>query len=376
MPTRVWVWGILGALAGGATQAATICYTACDSLDGWSVHVLADATSRLVRDPLTGPCVQLASRGGTVLLSRELPLTAVRGCRVSVSCLVKTEGVVQGPQLVSAAKLHLAVETPTGVKHSSARFTGTREWQREGFTADVPADAQRAVLNVGLEACAGQMRVAGLLVRNDQRGVRPLPLAAVANAVHGQLGLPALPSGRIEWNGIPFEILDAARNESGDCLRLAGAGREDWPRATAAPIPVATGATAIYILHATLGDAAPPAGASDTPCAIWTAKYVGGYEASLSVFEGREIGRVGQTGEDMANWQVAWTGPEEAGRRTTWGVTKWTLYNDAIVESVSCRAYRGSPSVVLALTAVEEPAQLREPGGELLDDEVEGEGGE
>lgn len=376
MPTRVCLWVILGTLAGGAAHAATICYTACDSLDGWAVHVLADATAQPIRDPLTGPCVQLASSGGTVLLSRELPLTAVRGCRVSVSCLVKTEDVAQGPQLVSAAKLHLAVETPGGVKHTSARFTGTRDWQREGFTADVPADARRAVLNVGLEACAGRMWVAQLLVRNNQRGVQPLPLASVANAVHSQLGLPAFPSGRIEWNGIPFEILDAARNESGDCLRLAGEGREDWPKATAAPIRVASGATAIYILHATLGDSAPPGRTSDTPCVIWTAKYVGGYEASLSVFEGREIGRVGQTGEGVENWQVAWTGPEEASWRATWGVTKWTLYNDAILESVSCRAYRGSPTVVLALTAVEEPTQLREPGGELLDDEVEGEGGE
>jgi len=366
---------ILGSLAIGSAHAATICYTACDSLEGWSVHTLADATVQPSQDPLTGPCIQLAAHGGTVLLSRELPLAAVQGCRVTVSCSLQTEDVLPGPQLVSAAKLHLAVETPSGVKHTSARFTGTRPWQREGFTADVPADARRAVLNVGLEACAGRMRVANLLVRNDQLGVRPLPLAPVANAAHGQLGLQAFPAGRIEWNGIPFQILDADANESGDCLRLAGAGREDWPRATAAPIAVGSGATAIYILHAAFDAAASPARTSDTPCVIWTAQYAGGYEASLSVFEGREIGRVGQA-EDLENWQVAWTSLEDAGPRATWGVTKWTLYHDAILQSVSCRAYRGSPVVVLAVTAVEEPSQLREPGGQLLDDEVEGEGGE
>jgi len=89
-------------------------------------------------------------------------------------CLIQTQDVSRGPQLVSTAKLHLAVETPSGVKHTSARFIGTRQWQREGFTADVPSDARRVVLNVGLEACSGRMRLANCWWRTDRLGVRPL----------------------------------------------------------------------------------------------------------------------------------------------------------------------------------------------------------
>ena len=362
---------VLMLLAAAPAKTATICFATCDSLDGWSVHTLGDATVETVRDPLAETCVQLASAGGTVLLSRELPLSAVRGCCVSVSGLVQTDDVVRGPQSVSTAKLHLAIETADGIKHTSVRFTGTRQWQREGFTADVPADARRAALNVGLEACSGRMRLANLLVRNDRLGVRPLSLAAVANAQHGRIGLGAFPSGRIEWNQVPFEILDAGDNESGDCVRLAGEGKEDWPPATAAPIPAATGATAIYILHGTLAGSEK----GETPCVIWTAKYAGGHEASLSVFQGRDIGRIGQTA-DLENWRVAWTGQDTDGRPLTLGVTKWTLHSDAPLVSVSCRAYRGAPVVVAALTAVEEPPRRPEPSLETEDDEVEGGSGE
>jgi hypothetical protein len=95
----------------------------------------------------------------------------------------------------------------------------------------------------------------------------------------------------------------------------------------------------------------------------------------LSVFEGREIGRIGQTA-DLENWRVAWTAQDAKGNPVTFGVTKWTLYSDAPLLSVSCRTYRGTPVVVLAMTAVEEPSRRPEPGLAPQDDEVEGEGGE
>jgi hypothetical protein len=104
---------------------------------------------------------------------------------------------------------------------------------------------------------------------------------------------------------------------------------------------------------------------------FWTATYAGGQEASLSVFQGREIGRVGQT-KDSRNWQVAWTGADEEGNPVTFGVTKWSLYDSAPLLSVSCRSYRGAPSVVIAITAVEEPPP--EPTFEGADDEAGMEG--
>jgi hypothetical protein len=317
-----------------------------------------------VDDPTAGRCVELASSGGTVLLSRELPLAATVGCRVTASCLVRTVDVKRGPQQASTAKLHMAFEGPSGVKHVAARYNGTNEWRRESVTAEVPEGASRVVLNLGLEGCTGRMLVAGLVVCNDRAAVRPLQLASVANAEHTQLDIEAFPRGTVEWQGIRFEVIDAAGNSNGDCLRLAGAGHEDWPRTTVTSIPAVAGATAIYILHGALGSREK----SETPCAFWTAEYAGGHEASLSVFQGREIGRIGQT-TDLENWHVAWKGQDASGRTVTFGVTKWTLSSDAPLVSLSCRSYRGDPPIILAVTAVEAPP--RKVDSSVFDEEAE-----
>jgi hypothetical protein len=54
MRPQVWLLIILAFVAVRPAQAATICYTACASLDGWSVHTLGNATVTVVQDPLTG----------------------------------------------------------------------------------------------------------------------------------------------------------------------------------------------------------------------------------------------------------------------------------------------------------------------------------
>lgn len=144
--------------------------------------------------------------------------------------------------------------------------------------------------------------------------------------------------------------MNADEHDGNDCLRLRGLGHDDWPEGTASPIPVGTGATAIYILHGAVGGRQT----SETPSAIWSAWLAGGQDYGLSVFEGREIGAIGQT-EDAENWHVAWRGLTEDGRPVTFGVTKWTVYSDAPLVSLFCRAYSGAPPVVLAVTAVEEP---------------------
>ena len=343
--TTVWL-----AFFPGAAPAATVLFCPFDSLSGWSVRSVGATDAGVVRESESSQFVEVASRRGTVLLSRELPLAEVAGCRVEVGCLVASEGIVSGPQLSSTGKVHMAVEGPDGVSHYNARFTGSSEWHREGFSADVPKDARRVVLNLGLEACFGKARFDRLLVKNDKRGIHPLDLSATANAGHEQLGLGAFPSGTVEWQGIPFEIMNADDHDGNDCFRLRGVGHDDWPENTASPIPAGTGASAIYILHGALAGRE----VSETPSAIWSAWFTGGQDYGLSLFEGREIGAVGH-GEDLDNWRVAWRGKTSDGKPVTFGVTKWIVYSDAPLVSLSCRAYNGAPPVVLAVTVVEEP---------------------
>ena len=351
-------------LRAAVASGATVLFSAFDSLEGWSVRTVGAASAAIVERSGAARCVEVTSRRGTSLVTRELPLEAVRGCRVRVSCLVESEGIVRGPQLSSTGKLHLAVQTPRGIEHHNARFVGTSDWHREGFAADVPADAKRVVLNLGLEACFGRARFDRLIVRNDKRGVHPLSLSPAANAGHGQLGLTAFPKGTVEWEGLPFQIMDPARDDGNDCLRLAGVDHPDWPENTAAPIPVNTGATAIYVLHGALEGREK----NETPCAICTAEFVGGGNSGLSIFEGREIGAIGRTG-DLENWHVAWRRRDAAAKEVTFGVTKWTIYSDEPILSLSCQAYHGASPVILAVTAVEEPpAPKPEPEPEQYDE--------
>jgi hypothetical protein len=345
--------------------AETVLYNRFDTLDGWTVRSVGNANAAVVPGREGKLCAELASAGGTVFLTREVPVAAIAGCKVTVDCQMKPVDVVRGPQASSTAKLHLAVETPAGIQHFSARLTGSSNWQPQGLTADVPRDARRAVLNLGLEACTGRVSFSELIVRNNRRGVHPLNLAPAANAGHEQLGLGVFPKGMIEWKGIPFRLLDAAANGAGDCFRLRGIGHDDWPDATAAPISVGRIATMICILHAAVGGRDK----GESPSAIWTARLSDGHSSSLSVFEGREIGAVGSM-KDLENWQVAWRGTDAAGKPVTFGVTKWMIYEDTSIVSLSCRAYNGAPPVVLAVTVVEEP---RKPTRGVFDEEEGGE---
>lgn len=341
-------------LRAGAAPGATVLFCPFESLEGWTVRAVGATGAAIVEKSAASSCVEVTSRRGTVFLTRQLPLDAVRGCRVTVSCLVKSEGVVRGPQVSSTAKLHLAVQTPGGIAHHSARLVGTSEWHREGFAADVPPDAERVLLNLGLEACFGRVLFDRLIVRNDQRGEHHLSLASTANAGHEQLGLTVFPEATVEWEGVTFQIMDASAHDGRDCFRLRGIDHPDWPETTASPLAVGTGATAIYILHGALEGRQK----SDTPSAIWSTHFADGPGYGLSLFEGRQIGAIGQR-EDLENWHVAWRKQDSSGKWITFGVTKWTIYSESPILSLTCRAYRGASPVVLAVTVVEEPPAPR-----------------
>jgi hypothetical protein len=339
--------------------AATVLFCPFDSLDAWTLRSVGAGQAGIVGRDENDRCVEVTAQEGTILISRDLPVDMLRGSRVTVSCLVKTERVVRGAQQSSTAKVHLAVLSQGSVQHYAARLEGDTPWGHQGLTADVPEDAERAVLNLGLESCSGLAQFDRLLIKNDRRGVHPLDISSAVNAGHGQLEIAAFPEGTIECDGVPFRILKEVDHDGSDCIRLKGVDHPDWPASIASSIPVGVGATVIYLLHGTLGGGEK----SPTPCAMWTAQFVGGHDSGLSVFEGRQIGAIGQTG-DLENWRVAWRGEDQAGQSVTLGVTKWPLYSEEPVLWLSCRAYHGTSPVIVAVTVVEEPPQPEPDLGE------------
>ena len=352
-------------LAVGPASAATVLYCPFDSLDGWSVRTVGASGAELVEKTDENRCVEVTSHRGTVLLSRELPLDEVRGCRLAIACSVKSGRIVRGPQASSTGKVHLAVQTPRGIEHHYARFSEAKDWHQQGLDADVPEDAQRVLLNLGLESCSGQVRFDRLIVRNDRPGAHRIDITPIINAGHEQLQLDAFPSKAVQWNEIPFQIVDGAAHRRLDCFRLKGIDHTDWPSGLSKPLPVNRAATAIYILHAALGGRE----SSESPAAIWTAHFVGGHESSFSVFEGRDLGAVDH-GEkpDLENWHVAWRQKDTSGNWITFGVAKWTIYGTMPIKSLSCQAYSGAAPVVLAITVVEEPPKPADDQFEGIND--------
>ncbi len=341
---------VAAAIAAGRVQAATVLFCPFDDLNGWRSCSIGAARVELDGDAGVRRCAHIVARGGSAFLTRLLPLDAVRGERIRVRCSMKTRAVRPGPLACSAAKVHLAVRTPRGVRHYAARLTGDRDWGQQGFTADVPRDASCARLNIGLEACSGEAWFDTLVVTNDRRRFVPLDLSACANARRDRIGLAARLPATLAWNGAAFKLMTRASRDAPDCLYLRGVGHEDWPPSVGPCIRVNLLASKLYILHAALDGA----DMRETPCAIWTARFADGHEASFSIFEGREIGAAGRT-RDAPNWRVAWRGKTPEGRLVTFGVTKWTLFGDTPILSLQCRSYRGAAPVVLAITAVEEP---------------------
>ena len=317
--------------------------------------------------------------GRHCLLSRRLPLEATRGAKLSVRCQVKLDGVRRGPQTTSLAKVLVAVATPDGPVHFAARAQGTSDWHQESLIAEVPENATKVLLSLGLENAFGTAAFDALVVESDRRGVVPLDLSRSVNrglsddtADDGKGGftddgpndLRELKPGTIEWSGIPFRVLDPAKNGGRGCLLLKGEARPAFPSSPATPIPVGVSASKIYLLHA----AAWGKESRETPCMIYDLKYWDGRVAHLSVFEGREIGAL-NSDKDLSNWKVAWRGKNGVGETVALGVTEWTVYDTTPIESLTVRAYQGAVPVIVAATVVQEPPP--EPSG---DEYGEGEG--
>jgi hypothetical protein len=370
----------VGCLVAVGGEAATVLTATFDTPDqNWKTHTLGQASCALVNGGLYGGCLRVAGAGGLGFYSRELPLEASRGAKLSVRCQVKLDDVRRGPQTCSVAKVLLSVATPAGTQHFAARGEGTTDWHQESLLAEVPQDATRVLLSLGLENAAGTAFFDALVVQNDRRGAKMLDLTPAANrgfvdeiAGDGKGGftddgpndLRELKPGVLEWKGIPFRLADPKKGKGLGCVVLKGEERPGFPESPPKPVPVGVSASKLYVLHA----AAWGKESRETPCVIYDLKYWDGRVAHLSIFEGREIGPL-NSDADLDNWKVAWKGKNGKGELVALGVTEWTVYDTTPIESLSARTYRGAVPVIVAVTAVQEP-----PPAPSATDYSEGEG--
>lgn len=337
--------------------AATIVAEPFDALTAWHIRTVGAASARLHKKGLHGTGLRVEGMGGMAFCTRELPLQDVRGSRLTVRCMTKVQSVEAGPQACSTPKVHLAVATPRGVLHFSSRLTEPSGWRERSFNADVPKDASKVRLNVGIENAFGSVVYDSLVVESDRKGTVCLDLREVANArfseaVGASPGL-RLPTGRVVFDDVPFEIIDPAATGGRDCVALRGVSRIDLPETTPRPVRVGSAATAVYLLHAAVGGAPM----RETPCVIWSVRFWDGHESSFSVFEGREIGAVGSS-KHLENWRVVWRGKSNDGKPVVLGMTKWRIYSaQTPVESIVPNVYVGGSPTIVAITVVNDPVR-------------------
>lgn len=334
---------------------------AFNTLEAWRVVGLGPADMRLEDDAVGGRHLRVESRSGLAFCSRELPVEALRGTQVTVRCMTLVEAVEPGPQAWSGPKIHLAVATPEGPVHFSARLSQPTPWQQVSLLADIPESATRIVLNLGVECGSATVGFDNLLVLDECRDVRHLDLAPVAN-----FAFEGLPGDVVEADDLSFAPVRDGRGEpAANCVALRGEGHDELPRDLDRPVRAGVVANTVYFLHAVLGRG----GARETPCVIWTARFWDGQEASFSVFEGRDVGGI-DSSRDLANWRIVWRGKTEDGTPLSLGVTQWRLYASNVpLESLTPKAYAGAVPVIAGITVVAEPPpeETDDEGDEWMD---------
>lgn len=350
---------VLGAISpvSRTCLAETLLAETFDRLTGWRVVTIGSASIGVVESGPRGRYLRAESLGGMAFWSRDLRLDDVRGVQLTVRCMTQVERVSPGLQNWSAPKVHVAVETPAGVRHASSRLQQASSWRQTPLIVAVPEDALRVVLNVGIEHAPAVAGFDDLLVLSDRRDVHCVAIGEASNFAAAWLGADDVRADDVSFRfQAPIDDADGRHN----CIVLRGAGRDEAPKQLDAPIPVGVVADSVYFLHATLGGK----GRRETPSVIWTARFWDGQEASFSVFEGREIGSVSGAG-DFENWRIVWRGVTAGGTPIVLGMTRWRLYaTDVPLASLAPRAYSGSAPLIAAITVVSEPRSQAEEGSD------------
>lgn len=160
-----------------------------------------------------------------------------------------------------------------------------------------------------------------------------------------------MPLGALTFCGVPFTILDPAKNQGKSCLVLRGNGRQQL--AMSATVPVARRAGALVFLH-TL------AWGDEKPVAQYVVRYADGKTLELPIRQGQEILSWWGTAESPAV-KLAVVSKNLATRQIGLHAWQWTNPRpDVEIVSLELRstASQGVP-IIVAVTALDQPVTLK-----------------
>jgi hypothetical protein len=98
-----------------------------------------------------------AEGASSVMIRVPLPVEKLRGARLKLEAMVKSENVVKPPQAWNGVKFMLHTVAPDVPRwEQQNNVFGTFDWKPVSFTTRVPKDATEAWLMLGVEATTGQ----------------------------------------------------------------------------------------------------------------------------------------------------------------------------------------------------------------------------
>jgi len=284
----------------------------------WKKNIRGDGDIELVPDGVEGKCLKVTSKDrALVYYSMDLDPKRVLGKRLIVRAKVKLDNVEQGEQVYATAKIHVGVMIGKRMTHHARRFTGTADWHDEVLIAEVPENADRVVLDLGIQNGTGTAYYDNLTVDDGVKQHEIVNIASAANASCKQVGLDGVPVADVRLAGVDFFLLPGSTNFGRTCVALRGEKRPDLPGRILTVIPVDRKATRLFFLQAAAGDAPKPG----RPCLIYTIHYDDGEKLEAVMREGRNIGSL-ESPSDLPDWKVAWTS-RTGGRTIGLGVTEW-----------------------------------------------------
>lgn len=330
-PVLILLW-LVGASA-TALWAETILREDFESPGNWRKYIRGKGTIALVPGGVQGKCLKTTSADqALVYYSQPLPVDRVRGKRLIIRAKVKLEHVVRGKKVYSTAKIHLGARVGKVQRNYARRFEGTADWHDELLIAEIPEDATRVVLDLGLQNATGTAYYDDLVVDDGVRAHTAVNLKPVANACYhdetagegngaslelGAKDLRSLPVGDLRLGGVDFYLLAPAENYGRTCVLLRGAKRPDLPTRIETVAPVDRKLSRLFFLQAAAG--VDPA--HQEPCLVYEVHYADGVVVRIPMREGVDLGSF-EDPEDLPNWKVAWTAACPGGK-VGLGVTTW-----------------------------------------------------
>ena len=299
----------------------------------WKKRLKGKGAVELVPGGVEGKCLKLTSRDQAyAYYSIELDPKPLRGKRLIMRAKVKLQDVLQGPKIYSTAKLHVGVIVNKKMQNFAQRFVGTRDWHDQVLVAQIADDADRVVLDLGIQNGTGIAWFDNLVVTDGVTEHTPISLRTVANANAngavadcgsvrfvdpGQPDLMGVPAAEIRLGGADFYVMLPTQNRGRTCIALRGAKRPILPARIEPVAPVGAKAKRLFFLQAAIGTDA----SRTAPCLVYTLRYADGKQIDIPMREGTDIGELGAP-KDLANWKVAWSA-KEGGRAVGLGVTEW-----------------------------------------------------